>query len=122
MRWNRPKDPNAAEVTENGTGGLMRFLLLLALAAWAFRSFVVAPFNIPSGSMLPTLYVGDYLWCEMALGYSRFSFPLSFPCSGPPVPHLPQRGDVAVFRLPQRRRLRQARIACPATRLKSLTA
>ena len=83
-------------------GGTIRFLLLLALAAWAFRGLVVAPFNIPSGSMLPTLYIGDYLLvAKWPYGYSRFSFPLGFPpISGRLLAHLPRRGDVVVFRPP----------------------
>ena len=83
-------------------GGTIRFLLLLTLAAWAFRSFVVAPFNIPSGSMLPTLFIGDYLVvAKWPYGYSRFSFPLGFPPIKGRVPaHLPKRGDVVVFRPP----------------------
>jgi signal peptidase I len=83
-------------------GGLLRFLLLLALAAWAFRSLVVAPFNIPSGSMLPTLYIGDYLLvAKWPYGYSRYSFPFAFPpIKGRILAHLPKRGDVAVFRAP----------------------
>ena len=83
-------------------GGTIRFLLLLALTAWAFRAFVVAPFNIPSGSMLPTLYIGDYLLvAKWPYGFSRFSFPLGFPpISGRVLGHLPKRGDVVVFRAP----------------------
>ena len=83
-------------------GGLIRFLLLLALAAWALRSFVVAPFSIPSGSMLPTLYIGDYLFvAKWPYGYSRFSFPFAFPAfEGRIFSNLPSRGDVAVFRPP----------------------
>ena len=47
-----------------------------SLLAWAFRSFIVAPFSIPSGSMLPTLYIGDYLVvAKWPYGYSRYSFP-----------------------------------------------
>jgi signal peptidase I len=97
MRWTRrSSDPNAKN------GGTIRFLLLLALAAWAFRSFVVAPFNIPSGSMLPTLYIGDYLLvAKWPYGYSRYSFPFTFPSfNGRILRHLPRRGDVAVFRPP----------------------
>ena len=97
MRWTRrSSDPNAKN------GGTIRFLLLLALAAWAFRSFVVAPFNIPSGSMLPTLYIGDYLLvAKWPYGYSRYSFPFTFPSfNGRILMHLPRRGDVAVFRPP----------------------
>ena len=83
-------------------GGLLRFLLILALIAWAFRSFVAAPFSIPSGSMLPTLYVGDYLFvAKWPYGYSRYSFPWSFPSfEGRILSKLPKRGDVAVFRPP----------------------
>ena len=40
----------------------IRFLLLLALAAFVLRGFVFAPFSIPTGSMLPSLLVGDYLF------------------------------------------------------------
>ena len=80
MSWTRRTDPNAPPPAETGSGGLLKFLLLLALAAWAFRSLVVAPFNIPSGSMLPTLYVGDYLLvAKWPYGFSRYSFPFSFP-------------------------------------------
>ncbi|HEV2043544.1 MAG TPA: S26 family signal peptidase, partial [Sphingomicrobium sp.] len=43
-------------------GATIRWLLGLALFAWALRSLVVAPFSIPSGSMLPTMAIGDYLF------------------------------------------------------------
>jgi signal peptidase I len=103
MRWIRPnaqRPPAAAD--EAKTAGTLRFLLLLALFAWAFRSFVVAPFSIPSGSMLPTLYIGDYLAvAKWPYGYSRVSFPFNFPSfSGRILADLPERGDVAVFRPP----------------------
>ncbi|WP_309662211.1 signal peptidase I [Sphingomonas sp.] len=97
MPWTRqPSAPDAQK------GSLLRFLLLLALAAWAFRGFVVAPFNIPSGSMLPTLYIGDYVMvAKWPYGFSRYSFPFTFPSfSGRLLMHLPKRGDVAVFRPP----------------------
>ena len=80
----------------------MRFILTLAILAWAFRSFVAAPFSIPSGSMLPTLYIGDYLVVtKWPYGYSRYSFPLGFPSfSGRIFEQIPRRGDVVVFRHP----------------------
>jgi len=89
---------------KESAGSLLRFLLLLALFAWALRSFVVAPFNIPSGSMLPTLYIGDYLMvAKWPYGYSRYSFPFGFPpMKGRLLAHLPSRGDVVVFRHPAR--------------------
>jgi len=100
MRWTRPKDPTASPPAAKENGSLIRFLLILALAAWALRSFVVAPFSIPSGSMLPTLYVGDYLLvAKWPYGFSRYSFPFTFPpIKGRIVAKLPRRGDVAVFR------------------------
>ena len=83
-------------------GSLLRFVLTVALIAWAFRSFIGAPFNIPSGSMLPTLYIGDYLAVsKWPYGYSRYSFPLGVPSfEGRVFSHLPKRGDVVVFRHP----------------------
>src|SRR3954447_12648725 len=90
---------------ENGesAGSLLRFVLLLLVFAWALRSFVVAPFNIPSGTMLPTLYIGDYLMvAKWPYGYSRYSFPFGFPpIKGRLFAHVPSRGDVVVFRHPR---------------------
>lgn len=84
---------------------LARFLITLFLFAWALRSFVVQPFNIPSGSMLPTLYIGDYLFvAKWPYGYSRYSFPFDFPSfSGRILSNFPRRGDVVVFRHPDGR-------------------
>ena len=81
---------------------LARFFLGLLVLAWALRSFIVQPFNIPSGSMLPTLYIGDYLIvAKWPYGYSRYSFAFGFPIfSGRVFAQLPKRGDVAVFRVP----------------------
>jgi len=86
----------------DGNGSLIRFILTLVLIAWALRSFVFAPFNIPSSSMLPTLYIGDYLVvAKWPYGYSRYSFPFGFPSfDGRILQRLPARGDVVVFRHP----------------------
>ena len=85
-------------------GGLLRSLLWFALIAWVLRSLIVAPFSIPSGSMLPTMQIGDYLFvAKWPYGYSRYSFPLSIPSfDGRVMGHLPQRGDIVVFRPPGR--------------------
>ncbi|WP_265563531.1 signal peptidase I [Sphingomicrobium arenosum] len=83
-------------------GSMTRFLLGLALFAWIFRSFIVAPFSIPSGSMLPTMWIGDYLFVgKWPYGYSKYSFPLGIPSfEGRIMESLPTRGDVVVFRPP----------------------
>ena len=83
-------------------GGMWRSLLLLLLFAWTLRSLVVAPFSIPSASMLPGLYVGDYLLvAKWPYGYSRASFLFGVPpMDGRVLSRLPARGDVAVFRGP----------------------
>jgi signal peptidase I len=87
---------------KQGPWSTARFILTLIILAWAFRSFIVAPFSIPSGSMLPTLYIGDYLVvAKWPYGYSRYSFPFGFPSfDGRVFAHLPRRGDVVVFRHP----------------------
>jgi signal peptidase I len=79
-----------------------RSLLSLALLAWVIRSLIVAPFSIPSGSMLPGLYIGDYLLvAKWPYGYSRASFLFGFPpIEGRLFSELPERGDVAVFHGP----------------------
>ena len=100
-RLSRPNTDSARQEKKEGTGSLARFVLAVEFA-WAFRSFVVAPFSIPSGSMLPTLYIGDYLFvAKWPYGYSRYSFPFGVPSSTDAIfEHLPKRGDVVVFRHP----------------------
>src|SRR5262245_39887528 len=95
-------DPPSEETKET-TGSFIRSLLLLALFAWALRSLVVAPFSIPSGSMLPTMRIGDYLFVsKWPYGYSSASFPFEFPpFKGRIFESLPERGDIVVFEGPE---------------------
>lgn len=70
--------------------------------ALVIRTFAYEPFNIPSGSMIPTLLIGDYLFVsKFSYGYSRYSLPFSLPLlPGRVLARNPERGDVAVFKLP----------------------
>ena len=92
--------PKPAE--KESASSLIRFVLTLVLIAWVVRSFIFAPFYIPSSSMLPTLYIGDYLVvAKWPYGISRYSFPFGFPSFGGRLfEGLPKRGDVVVFRHP----------------------
>ena len=74
-----------------------------ALIAIGIRTVAFEPFNIPSGSMIPTLLVGDYLFVsKYSYGYSRYSMPFAPNLfSGRLFGSVPERGDVAVFRLPR---------------------
>lgn len=64
------------------------------------RTFFFESFVIPSGSMIPTLQIGDYIWVsKYTYGYSRYSFPFSMNLfSGRIWGSKPHRGDVVVFR------------------------
>jgi signal peptidase I len=81
----------------------LKTILYAGLIAIGIRTVAFEPFNIPSASMVPTLLVGDYLFVsKYSYGYSHFSLPLSPPLfSGRIFGRLPQRGDVAVFKLPR---------------------
>jgi signal peptidase I len=91
-----------SEEAKEAPGSFVRSLLLLALAAWALRSLIVAPFSIPSGSMLPTMFIGDYLFVsKWPYGYSSASFPFEFPpFKGRVFGSYPERGDIVVFEGP----------------------
>jgi len=85
-----------------GWGETIRTVVYAVLIALVVRTFAIEPFNIPSGSMIPTLLVGDYLFVsKYSYGYSKHSFPFSmgmFP--GRVFGSPPERGDVAVFKYP----------------------
>ena len=84
------------------TAEAIRTVAIAVGIAVVFRSFLFEPFSIPSGSMIPTLRVGDYLFVsKYSYGYSRYSFPFGIvPISGRVLAGEPERGDVVVFRKP----------------------
>jgi signal peptidase I len=81
---------------------IVRTVVTVGLAVILLRTFAFEPFNIPSGSMIPTLLIGDYVFVsKYSYGFSRYSFPLIHPpFSGRIFGRVPARGDVAVFKFP----------------------
>ncbi len=67
------------------------------LAVLLLRSFLVEPFRIPSGSMMPTLLVGDFILVN------KYTYGLRLPVINKKIVDIntPQRGDVVVFRYPK---------------------
>ena len=74
------------------TAGLFPVILIVFL----LRSFVFEPFKIPSGSMIPTLLIGDLILVN------KFTYGLRLPVANTRLTegHAVQRGDVVVFRYP----------------------
>ncbi len=66
------------------------------LAVFLLRSFLVEPFKIPSGSMMSTLLVGDFILVN------KYTYGVRLPVLNKKIVELntPQRGDVVVFRYP----------------------
>jgi len=87
---------------EESWGSFALFVLKLALIVLLFRSFVFAPFSIPSESMLPRLLNGDYLLAaKWPYGFTRNSLPFSLPLiPGRILASQPERGDVVIFKHP----------------------
>jgi signal peptidase I len=94
-----------AEKVEAKGGGreTIRIIIHALILALIVRVFLFQPFNIPSGSMIPTLLIGDYLFVsKYSYGYSRYSLPGGFKLfSGRILGEEPERGDVVVFKLPR---------------------
>lgn len=88
--------------SQSSFGETVKVIIQALLLALLIRSFLFQPFSIPSGSMKPTLLIGDYLFVsKFSYGYSRYSFPFSPDLfSGRIWSGDPERGDIAVFRLP----------------------
>jgi signal peptidase I len=95
-------DHSMAAKKTSGLGETLRTVIYAVIIALGVRTFLYEPFNIPSGSMKPTLLVGDFLFVsKFTYGYSRYSLPLSLPLIEERVlARDPERGDVAVFKLP----------------------
>jgi signal peptidase I len=95
-------------MSDNNGGAENEWMELVKTAFWAvllamtIRATFYEPFNIPSGSMKPTLLVGDYLFVsKFSYGYSRYSFPMGLPLfEGRIWGDAPEQGDVIVFKLP----------------------
>ncbi len=98
------RNVQAAEKHEDG--GILETIkvVIQALAiALVIRTLLFQPFNIPSGSMIPTLLIGDYVFVsKYAYGYSNYSAPFGpNVLSGRVLASPPKRGDVVVFKLPR---------------------
>ena len=89
-----------AQAKSGGWLDNIKTIVYAGLIAVVIRTVAFEPFNIPSGSMIPTLLVGDYLFVsKFSYGYSRYSMPFSPNLfSGRIFGSLPKRGDVVVFK------------------------
>ncbi len=69
----------------------------IILIVFILRSFIVEPFKIPSGSMLPTLLIGDFILVN------KYTYGIRLPVINKKVWDVndPERGDVLVFRYPE---------------------
>jgi signal peptidase I len=80
-----------------------QFVIIVAIVVFT-KTVAAEAYYVPSGSMQPTLLIGDELMVsKFSYGYSRYSLPLAL---GPAWPErlfgrMPERGDVVVFRLPR---------------------
>ena len=69
----------------------------IVLIVFLLRSFIAEPFRIPSGSMMPTLLVGDFILVN------KFTYGIRIPIINKKILEInkPQRGDIFVFRYPK---------------------
>ncbi len=82
---------------------MIKFIVQVGLIVLVMRVLILQPFQIPSGSMIPNLLIGDYLMVsKFSYGYGKYSFPFSpFDFSKRILSFdEPARGDIAVFRKP----------------------
>jgi signal peptidase I len=96
------RDPEPGEdsrgTTAAGVWEQVSTLVVAILIALAIRAFVVEPYRIPSGSMFPTLLIGDHLFVN------KFIYGIKIPFTDLRLPAIrePERGDVVVFTVAKR--------------------
>lgn len=102
LRWQQENPGVATDDDEQGATepylvDLSRSFFPVLAIVLVLRSFLVEPFQIPSGSMLPTLEVGDFILVN------KYAYGLRLPVAGTKIMSVgdPQRGDVMVFRYPE---------------------
>ena len=92
------KSMNKTPSTKAAWREWLESLVVIILLALVIRSFIIAPFKIPSSSMVPTLEVGDYLFV------TRYDYGFRIPFTDIQFLARPaQRGDVVVFDYPEDR-------------------
>ena len=94
----------ARKKEEGGFGETVKVIVQALLIALVVRTLLFQPFNIPSGSLIPTLLIGDYLFVsKYSYGYSKHSLPVQPAAvfNGRIMASDPKRGDIAVFKLPR---------------------
>ncbi|WEK39247.1 MAG: signal peptidase I [Candidatus Brevundimonas colombiensis] len=100
---NTPGDRGKKTSAANETGEIFKTIVFALLIAMVLRIFLFQPFTIPSASMEPNLYEGDYIVVsKWSYGFSKHSIPFSPPLfDGRIMGSAPKRGDIVVFKLPR---------------------
>jgi len=97
---------DAPAAKEEGWWETVKVIVEALIIAIVVRTLLFQPFNIPSGSLIPTLLVGDYLFVsKYSYGYSHYSLPGFLDLAPSALPERlffspPKRGDIVVFRPP----------------------
>jgi signal peptidase I len=99
-RMAKPTSTTPAATPTSGLSEFIRTIIFAGLLAFGIRTLAFEPFNIPSGSMMPGLQIGDFLFVsKYSYGYSSMASAFNLvPVAGRVGGHLPERGDVIVFK------------------------
>ena len=100
---NTPGERGKKASAASETGEIFKTIVFALLIAMVLRIFLFQPFTIPSASMEPDLYEGDYIVVsKWSYGFSKHSIPFSPPLfDGRIMGSAPKRGDIVVFKLPR---------------------
>ena len=95
-------DSDGGKSDKNEWVEIIKTVAIALFIAILLRIFLFQPFTIPSASMEPNLYEGDYIVVsKWTYGYSKHAIPYSPPLfEGRIMDNAPERGDIAVFKLP----------------------
>ncbi|OYV80375.1 MAG: signal peptidase I [Ferrovum sp. 37-45-19] len=97
MHWLRVKNRNVNTKTESPLVEISRSFFPVIVAVFVVRTYLYEPFKIPSGSMIPTLHIGDFILVN------KFVYGLRWPFTNHAFINIqePHRGDVMVFHYPE---------------------